>query len=169
MTLAELNALYKTESEAVLLRCCGSTRWAREMTQRRPFSNVAAIVTEAADVWLKLTYDDWREAFSHHPRIGDVKSLREIVPETTSWAREEQAGVDNASDEVLKQVADANHLYEQRFGYIFIVCASGKSVEEMLNLLRQRLKNTPADEIRIASNEQSKIMRLRLEKMLMDR
>ena len=150
------------EASALLTRCCGSTRWVERMLERRPFRNQAVLLAAAREEWQTLNADDWREAFTHHPRIGDRDAVRARFPATHDLSSREQAGVEGASDAVLDALADANRDYEARFGYIFIVCATGKSAEEMLVLLRQRLHNDPDDEIRIAAAEQAKITAIRL-------
>jgi 2-oxo-4-hydroxy-4-carboxy-5-ureidoimidazoline decarboxylase len=103
---------------------------------------------------------------THHPRIGDVSKLREKYKATATWSSQEQRGVQEASEEVLQGLADGNREYEARFGFIFLVCATGKSAGEMLALLRERMNNEPEAELRIAAGEQAKITRIRLEKLL---
>jgi 2-oxo-4-hydroxy-4-carboxy-5-ureidoimidazoline decarboxylase len=109
---------------------------------------------------------DWREAFTHHPRIGDVSKLREKFASTATWSSQEQKGVSGASEETIQALAQGNRAYEEKFGFIFLVCATGKSAEEMLALLRERMPNDAAAELRIAAGEQAKITRIRLEKLL---
>jgi 2-oxo-4-hydroxy-4-carboxy-5-ureidoimidazoline decarboxylase len=133
------------------------------MLARRPFGSRIGLLTAAREEWDALEPRDWREAFSHHPKIGDRASLRERFPTTHEHSEKEQAGVSGASDAVLDALADGNRAYEVRFGYIFIVCATGKSAEAMLALLRDRLSNQPDDELLIAAGEQAKITALRLE------
>jgi len=120
----------------------------------------------AEAVWNALSPEDWREAFTHHPRIGDKEALRQRFASTRGWAEAEQAGALAASEDVLDALAAGNRDYEERFGYIFIVCATGKSADEMLALLRARLAHDLEDEIRFAAAEQARITRLRLEKLL---
>jgi len=132
------------------------------MMARRPFGSADALQTAARDVWAALTPDDWREAFRHHPRIGDRASLRAKFAATRHLAEREQSGVDGAPDDVIDALAEANRAYEARFGYIFIVCATGKSASEMLAILRSRLQNDPATEIGIAAEEQAKITEIRI-------
>jgi 2-oxo-4-hydroxy-4-carboxy-5-ureidoimidazoline decarboxylase len=151
------------EARRLLTRACGSSRWVDEMLARRPFGSREALLAAATAVWASLDAADWREAFSGHPKIGDRESLRQRFPSTHALSAREQAGVDVASDTVLSALADANQRYESRFGYIFIVCATGKSAEEMLALLNARIGNAPEEEMRIAAGEQAKITRLRLE------
>ena len=147
-----------------LARCCGSRRWVDAMATHRPFHNLDAVVRAAAEVWDSLGKQDWLEAFSHHPRIGE-KALREKFAATANWATGEQAGMTTASDDVIRALADGNDRYFDKFGYIFIVCATGKSAPEMLDILRSRLPNDPETEIRVAAAEQKKITEIRLRKL----
>ena len=166
VTIEELNRMPAEEARAVLTRCCGSTAWVERMVARRPFVNLNHIVGIAAAIWMSLTPDDWREAFTHHPRIGDLESLQRRFAGTADLASREQAAVAAASRATLEALAEGNRAYEEKFGYIFILFASGRSADEMLAALRRRIVNDPETEIRNAAKEQMKIMRLRLDKML---
>lgn len=160
-----LNAWSPAEAEAALLRCCGSKRWVEAMVARRPFPDETALFAAASEAFRGLTRADWLEAFAAHPKIGDLDSLRRRFPATASWASVEQGGVAGASEAVLQALADGNRSYYEKFGYIFIVCATGKTATEMLATLEQRLANPPEEELAIAAGEQEKITRLRLEKL----
>ena len=116
------------------------------MLARRPFRDDDRLLAAAREVWFALDETDWREAFGHHPTIGDGAALRERFPQTAALSEQEQSGVAGASDAVLDALAAGNRAYHERFGYIFIVCASGKSAEEMLALLHARLPNPPETE-----------------------
>jgi 2-oxo-4-hydroxy-4-carboxy-5-ureidoimidazoline decarboxylase len=164
--LQRLNALPGEEAREALRRCCGASRWVDTMAARRPFPDERALFDAADEVWARLGPADWSEAFAHHPRIGDREALRERFAATRQWAAGEQSGVSAASEDVLDALARGNRDYEARFGHIFIVCATGKGADEMLSLLRQRLRNSPEVEGRIAAAEQAKITRIRLEKLL---
>jgi 2-oxo-4-hydroxy-4-carboxy-5-ureidoimidazoline decarboxylase len=164
--LARLNALSPEEARAELLRCCGASRWAEGMVRARPFRDASHLLAEGERLWASMGPEDWHEAFRHHPRIGDLSRLRERFASTASWSSQEQLGVADAKESVLQALAEGNRAYEERFGFIFLVCASGKSAAEMLSLLRERLKHEPAQELRIAADEQCKILRIRLEKLL---
>jgi 2-oxo-4-hydroxy-4-carboxy-5-ureidoimidazoline decarboxylase len=166
MTLDDLNLLARAQAALTLSRCCGSAQWAKTMALKRPYFDQDELLKAADSVWQRLSSDDWREAFSCHPKIGDLNALREQFASTTSWAEGEQACAGNASEETLESLAKGNAEYEKKFGYIFIVCATGKTAEEMVTLLRQRLSNDSASELRIAAEEQRKITRLRLQKLL---
>jgi 2-oxo-4-hydroxy-4-carboxy-5-ureidoimidazoline decarboxylase len=164
--LRGLNSCSPQEAEADFRKCCGSSEWARRMAQLRPFATVEHLLDSASRVWEQLSESDWLEAFRHHPKIGERKAVASQASESSEWARREQAGTEGANAKLFDELSRANRKYEERFGFIFIVCATGKSAEEMLALLEQRLHNSPAVEIRIAAEEQSKITRLRLEKLL---
>jgi 2-oxo-4-hydroxy-4-carboxy-5-ureidoimidazoline decarboxylase len=164
--LSRLNERAAVEAREELRRCCGASRWAEAMIARRPFRDREALLAAADEVWWGLDESDWREAFAHHPKIGDKAGLGTRFASTRRWAEGEQAGAVGASEEVLDGLAAGNRAYEERFRHIFIVCASGKTADEMLSLLRARLPNDPRDEIRIAAAEQAKITRVRLEKLL---
>lgn len=166
MTLDQLNALPEGEARDAFARCCGASRWVERMVARRPFVGVRSLLGIAFGFWMGLGPDDWREAFTHHPRIGDLESLKRRFASTADLATREQSAVAAASRVVLEALAEGNRAYEERFGYIFIVFASGRSAEEMLALLKDRLGNDPEDELKIAAKEQWKIMRLRLDTML---
>jgi 2-oxo-4-hydroxy-4-carboxy-5-ureidoimidazoline decarboxylase len=135
------------------------------MARLRPFDSETALLEAAERVWWGLSRLDWLEAFASHPRIGDVGALRARFTTTAAWSAGEQAGVAGAPERVLQELALGNDRYEARFGYLFIVCATGKTAEEMLALLQQRLAHDPDDEIRVAAAEQAKITRIRLERI----
>lgn len=165
--LQYLAALNEPELEALLFRCCASTRWVSRMLRLRPFASEVQLMGEASDIFWHLGDSDWLEAFSHHPRIGeDVEALRQKFSSTASWASGEQAGVQGASEETLQALAEGNRAYEERFGFIFIVCASGLSAAEMLSRLQTRMNNPLDKELRIAAGEQLAISQLRLRKCL---
>ncbi|NOT33578.1 MAG: 2-oxo-4-hydroxy-4-carboxy-5-ureidoimidazoline decarboxylase [Candidatus Eisenbacteria bacterium] len=166
MTLEQLSALPPAELAAQFERCCGARRWVRMMCMGRPFRSLEALHEASDRASDSLTPTDWREAFTHHPRIGDVAALREKFATTSVWAGAEQAGAAAASEATLHALAQGNREYEQRFGYLFIVCATGRSADEMLSMLSMRLGNAASEEFTIAIEEQRKIMRLRLDKMI---
>lgn len=150
----------------LLAECCGASRWVARMLAKRPFRTLDRVLSAADDVWRSLSPVDWREAFSHHPRIGERKTAIPESERSSSWAAGEQSGVERADDQVRRRLAEANSEYERRFGYIYIVCASGKTAEEMLALATRRLGNDPDAELRTAAEEQREITRLRLDKLL---
>ena len=135
------------------------------MLALRPFGAADILLSAARREWFALTPEDWKEAFTHHPKIGDRETLRARFPTTHQLSEREQTGMGAASDQIIERLAQGNAAYERRFGYIFIVCATGKSAGEMLDLLTARLQNDPAIEVRIAAEEQAKITELRLKQL----
>ncbi|WP_062264233.1 2-oxo-4-hydroxy-4-carboxy-5-ureidoimidazoline decarboxylase [Endozoicomonas arenosclerae] len=166
MTLSELNSLNEQQAAELFHQCCASSHWVECMVAARPYANLESLLVASDAVWSHCTKDDYLEAFDAHPKIGDINSLKEKYANTQTMAGHEQSGVNEASEQTLTALADGNSQYEKRFGYIFIVCATGKSASEMLSLLEQRLGNEPADELLIAASEQHKITRIRLCKWL---
>jgi OHCU decarboxylase len=159
MTLAEINVLPRYRAEEEFLKCCGSTGWARAMARRRPFASFDRLLQVATEIWWRLDPSDWLEAFKAHPRIGERKTA-------TAWSAQEQSGMNRAASSVATAIEEANHEYFDKFGFIFIICATGKSAEEMLANARARLANEPSAEIRVAAEEQNKITQLRLRKLI---
>ncbi len=164
--LAKLNALPASGAERELGSCCGSTAWVRRVASRRPFGDASELYAVAEEVWWNLTPNDWLEAFRAHPRIGARAADAPQSTVSKSWSNTEQSGMHAAQGEVRDMLVQANAEYDRRFGYIFIVCATGKSAREMLGMLSIRLGNDSETELRVAAEEQSKITRLRLEKLL---
>lgn len=136
------------------------------MAAECPFVNSEQLLTIADRVWWSLKPDDWLEAFSSHPRIGENKAARATAVAAQNWAAQEQSGAQNAADETTRSLAELNREYEEKFGYIYIVCATGKSSEEMLAILRERLPNDEETELQTAAREQSRITKLRLAKLI---
>lgn len=161
-----LNALSAEDAERALLTCCGSRAWARRMAAARPFADSAELLARADAEWRALDEADWQEAFRSHPRIGERKAEAGQTPREQAWSAGEQAGMAAAADAIRDALAEGNRAYEARFGYIYIVCATGRGADEMLGFLRSRLENDPRTEIRVAAEEQRKITRIRLEKLL---
>jgi allantoicase len=160
-----LNSLPALRAQAALLDCCGSDAWVRQMVAARPFASVQQALESADRIWAGLERGDWLEAFRHHPPIGGNKATRKQSSKAKQWSAKEQSRIHQASPETKAVLAAANAAYQARFGYIFIVCAAGKTIDEMLPLLKQRLGNESEAELRIAAEEQRKITRLRLEKL----
>ena len=165
MNFSDFQILPIEDAEEALLRCCGSQNWANKMAQSRPFGSLEAMHKEATRIWEDLKVQDWLEASEHHPRIGDRQALAALNASTRIWSANEQAGLEVAEEQILDRLASGNEKYSQRFGYVFLVCATGKSALEMLNLLEARINNSPELELQIAQQEQQKIMLLRLDKM----
>ncbi len=164
--MEQLNQAAKETAEAAFLSCCGSRRWAQVMTEARPFADISALLSQAERIWRSLDAQDWLEAFAAHPKIGAKKAVPQQSVQSAEWSHSEQSGTQTAADSVRTELAEANHLYEEKFGYIFIVCATGKSAEEMLDICRKRLNNDADTELRIAVEEQRKITEIRLRKLL---
>ncbi len=151
---------------AALKACCGSTAWVEGMLARRPFKTPAAVLAAADAVWSTAGDDDVLEAFRAHPRIGEQKAAPTQSAQAAGWSRQEQSGVSTASDETRAALAEVNRAYEARFGFVYIVCATGRSADEMLQFARSRMGNERDAELRVAAGEQAKITRIRLEKLL---
>lgn len=169
MMLDTLNAMTEEQAETSLLAVCGSRRWVSAMLKARPFESVSALHERAEDAWARLAREDWLDAFAAHPRIGDTprrEATWSRAAPSQSWSRTEQRGMAGASDATRARVADLNRHYEQRFGYIFIICATGRTADEMVQALETRLSHTPEEELPIAVSEQAKIIRVRLDKLL---
>jgi len=165
MTCEQLNALSEAEARTELLKCCGATRWAAQMLDQRPFADAEALHRFADEVWAEMTEPDWLEAFAAHPRIGASKPP-EVAKDTASWTSKEQSGMQSADERIKTEMAEKNTEYERCFGFIYIVCASGKSAPELLNILSKRLDSERDTELRTAAGEQLKITHLRLDKLI---
>lgn len=164
MTLSEFNALPPAMAQEKLMDCCGCERWAATVSAQRPFADANALFEAADHSWRNLERADWLEAFSQHPQIGEKAATGS--ESHRRWAAGEQSGARDAAEDVKLRMAEGNRSYFEKFGYIYIVCATGKSAEEMLALLEDRLHNDPARELPIAAEQQRQITRLRLQKML---
>ena len=150
-----------------MIACCGARRWAEAMIALRPIASIVEL-SEAADrIWSTMDEADWLEAFACHPRIGERKAAHSTA-QSAAWSRAEQASTDSATERLLAELAEGNALYEQRFGFTYIVCATGKSAEEMLAILNRRLASDRATELREAAEQQRQIMQIRLGKWLVE-
>jgi len=154
-----LNALAEPHARVALLRCCASRRWGERMLAGRPFADDSGVFDTAERIWWSLEPDDYHEAFAAHPRIGEQA--------VDGWARAEQGALAAADIDMRRAFTEGNRAYEERFGHVFLICATGRSADDMATELRRRLGNDPASELRIAAGEQAKITRLRLEKLVM--
>lgn len=161
----QLNHASREAAENCFLDCCGSRKWARMMTAARPFCDAATLLKQANQIWQSLEAQDWLEAFAAHPKIGARQATSQQPAQSAQWSHTEQSGTHTATNTVRDALAEANRLYEGKFGYIFIVCATGKSAKEMLALCRQRAHNAADLELRIAADEQRKITEIRLRKL----
>ncbi len=167
MTLDALNGLDKKVLKETLATCCGSTSWVERMAARFPITHADILFENAEKIWFSCEKKDWIEAFEHHPKIGDLSSLRKKFFNTAHLASNEQAAISKASKNTMEELAKLNEAYEIKFGFIFIVCATGKSAEEMLRLIQLRMNNSKNKELENAMEEQNKITLLRLKKILL--
>ncbi len=164
--ISRLNALPTEQAIATLLTCCHSHRWAEQLAAARPFTTTAALHEASDRTWFSLEREDWLQAFSHHPRIGERVITQPKFAATATQAAREQSGMAAATPEQLAEFTSKNAEYESRFNHVFLICATGKSATHMLDLLRSRLANSPESELLAAAREQSAITRLRLERWL---
>jgi OHCU decarboxylase len=167
LVLAEWNAAGGADALNAMLACCGAQRWAAAMIALRPIASVSELSAAADREWSKMGEADWMQAFSCHPRIGEKKAAH-ATAKSTAWSRQEQSAVANAAERVMTELAESNALYEQRHGFTFIVCATGKSAEEMLAILKRRLNNDRPTELREAQEQQRQIMQIRLGRWLVE-
>jgi allantoicase len=164
--LQRFHRLPSAQAREALLDCCGSRKWAEQMLKHRPFPDFAYVLDMADKTWAALAPADWMEAFQHHPAIGGKRAEKAQSATAKRWSTGEQSAARAASSQELAALAKANKEYQKRFGYVFLICATGKTSEEILANLQQRLSNDSGVELRIAAEEQRKITRLRLEKLL---
>ena len=162
----KLNNLSKEDLRIELEKCCGSKKWIQSMIDLTPHANTTMLHENSDRVWATCNEQDYLEAFTHHPQIGNIESLKEKFASTSNWASNEQKGTSQASDDLLKQLKSGNDAYLKKFGFIFIVCATGKTAQQMLDLLNDRFDNNKQEELVIAAAEQNKITHLRLDKLL---
>ena len=164
--VTRINSLSTEQAETEFLKCCGSRRWAAKMIAQRPFENIQEMVTTADRIWWSLESTDWLEAFDSHPKIGEKKTAAPVAPESLIWSETEQSGTRNSTQQTMEELAELNRQYHEKFGFIYIICATGKSAEEMLAILRDRLANDRETELRNAATEQAQITALRLNKLI---
>lgn len=161
-----LNALHDIEAHPIFLSCCGSKQWATQMTSNLPYADVAEVMEQAEESWEAVGRDGWLQAFAAHPKIGEKKAASETTDEAAEWSKGEQSGTASAAEETRQYLADLNERYFERHGFIFITCATGKTAEQMLGELQERVENDTEDEIANAGREQLAITKLRLRKWL---
>ena len=164
--LARWNALPPDDAAAEILSCCGSRAWAQCLAGKRPFAEEQTLFSAADECWQSLPEADWLEAFRSHPRIGEQHAEKKTTAASAAWSRSEQSQMSHADDAILLRMREGHRQYEERFGRIFIVCASGKQPAEMLGILERRLANDPARELQESARQQQQIMQLRLRKWL---
>jgi 2-oxo-4-hydroxy-4-carboxy-5-ureidoimidazoline decarboxylase len=164
--LARWNGLPREEAAREIFPCCGSGKWAAGMASKRPIQDELSLTETSDAVWQGLGESDWLEAFGTHPRIGESRAEVDSVAQSSAWSEEEQQKAASADEAMKLALKWGNREYEQKFGRIFIVCATGKSAAEILEILRRRLHNDAATELRLAAEEQRQIMHLRLKKWI---
>jgi OHCU decarboxylase len=160
------NSADTAEAAQAMLACCGARHWADQMVALRPISSIAALSEEADRIWAAMGESDWLEAFACHPRIGERKGVA-ASEQSSTWSAEEQSGTSSATQNIMRELAEGNTLYEQRFGFTYIVCATGKSADEMLATLHRRLANYRVAELKEAAEQQRQILQIRLGKWLL--
>jgi 2-oxo-4-hydroxy-4-carboxy-5-ureidoimidazoline decarboxylase len=165
VNIETFNQLQSAQKQAELFKCCGSTAWSEALAKIPSFNTLDELKKESDRIWFSLSEKDWKEAFTHHPKIGEIEDLKKKFSLTADWASDEQSKVSEAGEGILAALKENNDAYENKFGFIFIVYAAGKSAGEMLGLLKKRLINNPAFERRVAAEEQNKITHLRLDKL----
>ena len=164
--LARWHTLPPSGATTEILSCCGSRAWAAQMAAKRPYADEQSLFAAADDCWLHLAESDWLEAFRSHPRIGEKHAQDKTTATSAAWSRSEQRQMNNADAAILLRMQEGHRRYEERFGRIFIVCASGKQPAELLRTLEVRLTNTLGEELQESARQQQQIMQLRLRKWL---
>ena len=162
--LSSLNTWPEHKAQEAFTKCCGSRQWVAAMVASRPFESIQQLFAAADGIWFALPDTEWVTAFEHHPRIGETQ-LRAKFESTADWSAGEQAGVAQASEAVIQGLAQGNDAYYEKFGFVFLICATGKSAQEMLSALEARLPNDRATELQNAAQEHSAITKIRLEKL----
>jgi allantoicase len=164
-SIERINQVATSDAYQALLDCCGAREWVARMLAHRPFRSVDHLLETADHIWSELDSGAWLEAFRHHPPIGGKKARAKQSTKARRWSEGEQSLVQRSSAEALAALAEGNREYQAKFNHIFLICASGKTSEEILENLRERLRNDSNTELRVAAEEQRKITRLRLQKL----
>jgi 2-oxo-4-hydroxy-4-carboxy-5-ureidoimidazoline decarboxylase len=165
-TLAAWNTAPEQTAFDTMLACCGATRWAAAMATARPIPTTESLYAIADRIWFEMQEPDWLEAFAGHPRIGSRKSAEYASSQSTSWSNQEQSSTQSAAEQTLSRLAALNAQYEEQFGFTYIVCATGKSADEMLAILERRLASNRTSELKEAAEQQRQIIHIRLKKWL---
>jgi OHCU decarboxylase len=165
-SLSRLNALPDDQASETLRSCCGASRWVDAMVARRPYGSLEQLLSTADEIWRSLSPTDWLEAFGHHPRIGEQRTAVQATEQAVAWSAGEQSRFVTAAPGARDALATINREYEARFGFIYIVCAEGRSADELLSIAQARLDNEPGVELRVAAEEQRLITTLRLRKLI---
>ncbi len=164
MTLAEINQLPENEAIDLFRQCCGVESWAAALVATRPFSSAEALEKRAEEIWFDLGEQEWLKTFDYHAKIGDVESLKKKLG-SRDWSSNEQSGIEGAGQQVIAELAEGNIAYEKKFGFIFLIFATGKSAADMLAILKQRINNERPQEIENVATEQNKITLLRIRQL----
>lgn len=164
--LARWNQLPLADAVHEIAPCCGSKSWAQCLANRRPIATEVLLVASSNEIWRNLSRSAWLEAFDSHPRIGESADKAPVVAGAAAWSQQEQSNVSTADRTVKANLVAANRAYEEKFGHIFIVCATGKSAAEILAILHRRMQNDTNAELQEAAEEQRQITQLRLQKWL---
>ena len=166
MSLEEINNVSDEQAYSIFESCCCATHWIKGMVNARPFIDSEALFAASEQCFSILNEQDFLQAFEGHPQIGDLSTLQKKYANTSGSASHEQSGMSSAETIVLEEMVQLNKDYLAKFGFIFIVCASGKSALQMLELIKNRMGNERLSELTIAGNEQAKITKIRLEKLV---
>jgi 2-oxo-4-hydroxy-4-carboxy-5-ureidoimidazoline decarboxylase len=166
LVLARWNGLPQDVAATEILSCCGSHAWAAKLVAMRPFADEPSLFAAAEHCWETLPEADWLEAFRSHPRIGEQHAQKKTTAASAAWSRSEQSQMKDADAAILQRMQQGHREYEERFGRIFIVCATGKQPAEMLSILERRLGNDPTQELIESAAQQQQITQLRLRKWL---
>ncbi len=173
LSIDQLNRLSEEDAAIAFEQCCGANQWVERMVYSRPFESLTEVLETSDNVWEECDVDDYEDAFSYHVRIGDPEEMADLADAGSDledlgrkWSQQELKSLENMSPDLLGAFAQANAAYEERFGFLFVVCAPGKPPQEILGMLKERLANDPGTEIRLAAEEQNKITRMRLKKLL---
>jgi 2-oxo-4-hydroxy-4-carboxy-5-ureidoimidazoline decarboxylase len=164
--LARWNSLDPATASREALPCCGSQAWAAALASRRPIADEVSLINASTSIWLALPEEAWQEAFNSHPRIGERHAQTHATEESLRWSEQEQRTAVTEDELGSLALEAANHRYEQKFGRIFIVCATGKTSAEILAILEARMKNDAATELHEAVEQQRQITQFRLHRWL---
>ena len=167
--IEEWNAMTVEAASEAVLPCCGSHAWARALASRRPLSTLPELLAASDAAWWSLPEQDWQEAFDSHPRIGEQHAVKHATDASLLWSAGEQQTAGLSDADAKAKLAEANRVYEAKFGRIFIVCASGKTAQEMLTIVTRRMHNTPEAELHETAEQQREITHTRLRKWLAER
>jgi len=165
-SLSQWNEADSKSALDAVTACCGAQRWAAAMVEHRPIAGESELHNVADRLWNAMQEADWTEAFACHPRIGE-RRISHSVSQSSTWSEQEQSSIQTAAETTMAALAEGNARYENKFGFTYIVCATGKSPEEMLAILNRRLMSDRASELREAAEQQRQIMHIRLRKWLM--